>query len=161
MGCLRFEVARYESELIFSSGNIIINSTPLRPTLDEWGRENPWGHSVQNHWAVSVSGNWRMTFCFEGRDAILIDYQDYHQESTRRMRNPPHPGKAVREFLGEMTVTEAASRLGVTRVSLSRILNGTNGISADMALRLAAAFGTSAELWISMRCPESCAAGVK
>lgn len=68
-----------------------------------------------------------------------------------RMHNPPHPGKAVREFLGEMTVTEAASRLGVTRVSLSRIINGTNGISADMALRLAAAFGTSAEMWINMQ----------
>lgn len=68
-----------------------------------------------------------------------------------RMHNPPHPGKAVREFLGEMTVTEAASRLGVTRVSLSRIINGTNGISADMALRLAAAFGTSAEMWLNMQ----------
>ena len=68
-----------------------------------------------------------------------------------RMHNPPHPGKAVREFIGEMTVTEAASRLGVTRVSLSRIINGTNGISADMALRLAAAFGTSAEMWLNMQ----------
>ena len=68
-----------------------------------------------------------------------------------RMHNPPHPGKAVREFLGGMTVTEAASRLGVTRVSLSRILNGKNGISADMALRLAAAFGTSAEMWLNMQ----------
>ena len=68
-----------------------------------------------------------------------------------RMYNPPHPGKAVREFLGKMTVTEAASRLGVTRVSLSRIINGTNGISAEMALRLAAAFGTSAEMWLNMQ----------
>lgn len=68
-----------------------------------------------------------------------------------RMHNPPHPGKAVREFLGEMTVTEAASRLGVTRASLSRIINGVNGISADMALRLAAAFDTSAELWLNMQ----------
>jgi len=39
---------------------------------------NPKGQSVQDHWAVSVSGNWRMTFCFEDQDAILIDYQDYH-----------------------------------------------------------------------------------
>jgi len=50
-----------------------------------------------------------------------------------------------------MTVTEAASRLGITRASLSRIINGSNGISADMALRLAAAFGTSPELWLNMQ----------
>jgi proteic killer suppression protein len=40
--------------------------------------KNPKGQSVKNHWAVSVSGNWRLTFTFEGKDAILIDYQDYH-----------------------------------------------------------------------------------
>ena len=68
-----------------------------------------------------------------------------------RMHNPPHPGKAVREFIGEMTVTEAATRLGITRASLSRIINGTNGISADMALRLSAALGTSAEMWLNMQ----------
>ncbi|TAN30152.1 MAG: peptidase [Castellaniella sp.] len=39
---------------------------------------NPKGQSVQDHWSVSVSGNWRLTFCFEGVDAILVDYQDYH-----------------------------------------------------------------------------------
>lgn len=39
---------------------------------------NPKGQSVENHWAVSVSGNWRLTFSFEGADAILVDYQDYH-----------------------------------------------------------------------------------
>jgi toxin HigB-1 len=33
---------------------------------------------LENHWAVSVSGNWRLTFRFEGEDAILVDYQDYH-----------------------------------------------------------------------------------
>ncbi|MFT0531417.1 HigA family addiction module antitoxin [Castellaniella hirudinis] len=68
-----------------------------------------------------------------------------------RMHNPPHPGKAVRAFIGEMTITEAAARLGVTRASLSRIINGTNGISADMALRLSAALGTSAEMWLTMQ----------
>lgn len=68
-----------------------------------------------------------------------------------RMHNPPHPGKALREFLGDLTVTEAASRLGVTRPALSRILNGSTGISADMALRLRDALGTSAEMWINMQ----------
>ena len=68
-----------------------------------------------------------------------------------RMHNPPHPGLALREFLGELTVTEAAMRLGVTRTALSRILNGSAGISADMALRLRDALGSSAEMWINMQ----------
>lgn len=34
--------------------------------------------SLKNHWSVSVNGNWRLTFTFEGTDAILVDYQDYH-----------------------------------------------------------------------------------
>ena len=68
-----------------------------------------------------------------------------------RMHNPAHPGLVLREYLGELTVTEAASRLGVTRAALSRILNGSAGISADMALRLRDALGTSAEMWINMQ----------
>ena len=34
--------------------------------------------NLQGHWSVTVSGNWRMTFAFEGEDAVLVDYQDYH-----------------------------------------------------------------------------------
>jgi proteic killer suppression protein len=33
---------------------------------------------LDGHWAVQVNGNWRLTFCFKGEDAILVDYQDYH-----------------------------------------------------------------------------------
>jgi antitoxin HigA-1 len=65
--------------------------------------------------------------------------------------NPPHPGEVLRDYLGEMSVTDAARHLGVTRVALSRILNGSAGISADMAPRLSDALGTSAELWIGMQ----------
>ncbi len=68
-----------------------------------------------------------------------------------RMFNPPHPGAVLRDYLGEVTVTAAAARLGVTRAALSRILNGGAGISADMALRLGDALGTSAELWAGMQ----------
>ena len=68
-----------------------------------------------------------------------------------RMNNPAHPGLVLREYLGELSITEAASRLGVTRAALSRILNGSAGISADMALRLKDALGTSAEMWLSMQ----------
>ena len=68
-----------------------------------------------------------------------------------RMFNPPHPGEVLREYLGDVTVTQAAQRLQVTRAALSRILNGSAGISADMALRLADALGTSAEMWAGMQ----------
>ncbi len=68
-----------------------------------------------------------------------------------RMHNPPHPGRVLREYLGTRSVTETAKHLGVTRVALSRILNGSAGISADMALRLADALGTNPELWIGMQ----------
>lgn len=68
-----------------------------------------------------------------------------------RMNNPAHPGLVLREYLGDLSVTEAASRLNVTRAALSRILNGSAGISADMALRLKVALGTSAEMWIRMQ----------
>jgi len=67
------------------------------------------------------------------------------------MHNPAHPGLVLQEYLSELTVTEAAQRLGVTRATLSRILNGASGISADMALRLSAALGTSAEMWLNLQ----------
>jgi len=68
-----------------------------------------------------------------------------------RMHNPPHPGLVLREYLGDLPVSTAAGNLRVTRVTLSRLLNGKAGISAAMALRLAAALGTSPELWMNMQ----------
>jgi addiction module HigA family antidote len=68
-----------------------------------------------------------------------------------RMHNPPHPGTVLREYLAGMPVSTAAAHLHVTRVTLSRVLNGKAGISATMALRLAAALGTSADLWMNMQ----------
>ena len=71
-----------------------------------------------------------------------------------RMFNPPHPGEVLRDGVVEgtgMTVTNLADRLGVTRVALSRVLNGKAGISAGMAVRLAAALGGSAESWLHMQ----------
>ena len=68
-----------------------------------------------------------------------------------RMHNPPHPGEVLREYLGDITVTEAAVKLGVNRVTLSRVVTGSAGISPDMAYRLGAAFGTSPELWAGMQ----------
>lgn len=69
-----------------------------------------------------------------------------------RMHNPAHPGEVLREYLPEdVTVTEAAERLGITRQALSALLNGRAGVSAEMALRLSQALGTSAEMWLSMQ----------
>jgi len=68
-----------------------------------------------------------------------------------RMFNPPHPGRVVREYLGDVRISDAAAHLRVTRVALSRILNGRAGISADMALRLGEALGTTPDLWIGMQ----------
>jgi len=68
-----------------------------------------------------------------------------------RMFNPPHPGTVLREYLGNISITVAASHLGITRAALSRILNGSAGISAEMALRLSEALGTTPELWAGMQ----------
>lgn len=67
------------------------------------------------------------------------------------MFDPPHPGTVLKDYLGSMSVTAAAMHLGVTRATLSRILNGKAGISAEMALSLSEALGTSPELWIGMQ----------
>lgn len=69
-----------------------------------------------------------------------------------RMHNPAHPGEVLREYLPkDLPVAEAAQRLGVSRQALSALLNGRAGISAEMALRLEAALGTSAEMWVQMQ----------
>ena len=68
-----------------------------------------------------------------------------------QMYNPPHPGEILKECLSKMVVTDTAKRLGVTRVTLSRVLNGVSGISTDMALRLEAALGTSPEMWMGLQ----------
>jgi antitoxin HigA-1 len=65
--------------------------------------------------------------------------------------NPAHPGEVLRDYLGDISVKEAASRLGVTRAHLSRILNGHAGVSATMSLRLSAALGTSPDFWLKMQ----------
>lgn len=67
------------------------------------------------------------------------------------MHSPPHPGKVLREYLGRMEVSEAAARLRVSRTTLSRILNGKAGISADMSLRLSEALGTHAAFWSGLQ----------
>ena len=71
-----------------------------------------------------------------------------------KMHNPPHPGEVLRELCLEplgLTVTRAAEALGVSRKTLSAILNERAGISPEMAIRLSKAFGTSAESWLNQQ----------
>lgn len=73
---------------------------------------------------------------------------------TMKMHNPPHPGEVLRELCLEpldLSVTRAAEALGVSRKTLSAILNGRAGISPEMAIRLSKAFGTSAESWLNQQ----------
>lgn len=70
------------------------------------------------------------------------------------MHNPPHPGEVLADtVLGVtgITVSEFARRLGVSRVALSRVVNGRAAVSAELALRLADALGGSAESWLHMQ----------
>ncbi len=70
------------------------------------------------------------------------------------MHNPPHPGLIIKELcidpLG-LTVTETAKALGISRKTLSGIINGKAGISPEMAVRLSIAFNTTSESWINQQ----------
>ncbi len=71
-----------------------------------------------------------------------------------RMHNPPHPGEIIKRLCLEplgVSVTRAAQALGVSRKTLSAILNGRAGISPEMAVRLSIAFDTSAESWLNQQ----------
>jgi addiction module HigA family antidote len=72
-----------------------------------------------------------------------------------QMHNPSHPGDVLKDTVlrahGGITVTEFAKRLGVSRVALSRVLNGKAAVSAELAIRLAAALRGSAESWLRMQ----------
>jgi addiction module HigA family antidote len=70
------------------------------------------------------------------------------------MKNPPHPGLSVRHDCIEpldLTITEAADILGVTRQALNNLVNGKSGISPEMAIRLDKAFGGGAETWLRLQ----------
>ena len=76
------------------------------------------------------------------------------KNKPNRMHNPLHPGEVIRAICLEplgLSVTAAAKGLGVTRKALSELLNGHSGISAEMAIRLEKAFGSTAETWLRMQ----------
>ncbi|MGJ8521947.1 hypothetical protein R84981_000620 [Carnimonas sp. R-84981] len=69
----------------------------------------------------------------------------------KTMHNPPHPGLVVSEYIKGLTVSEAAKYFGITKLSLTRILDGKASISAHLSLRLAKALGTEPELWLLLQ----------
>lgn len=67
------------------------------------------------------------------------------------MHNPAHPGEVLREYIDGFSVTEVAQRLGVSRVALSRVLNGKSAISPEMAVRLGQLLNNTPEFWLTMQ----------
>lgn len=67
------------------------------------------------------------------------------------MQNPPHPGEVLSEYLGGLSLLDAAAKIGIGSEHLSRLLDGLVGIDAKLAIKLGRAFGTSAEMWTGMQ----------
>jgi addiction module HigA family antidote len=70
------------------------------------------------------------------------------------MKNPPHPGRIVRQECIEplgLTITETAARLGVKRQTLNNLVNEKAGISPEMTIRLSKAFGSRPEVWLGLQ----------
>lgn len=84
----------------------------------------------------------------------ILTITDKEVTNMTMMHEPLHPGEVVKDALIDgagLNVTEAASKLGVSRTSLSRLLNGHVGISPEMALRLSKLLNTSIEMWINIQ----------
>ena len=116
-------------------------------------------HPLKGHfrefWSVTIRANWRIIFRFQSGDAFDVELIDYHYGgNTLPMKNPPHPGRSIRnaclEPLG-LSITEGAEVLGVTRQTLNNVVNGKSGISPEMAIRLSKAFGSTPETWLRMQ----------
>jgi addiction module HigA family antidote len=76
------------------------------------------------------------------------------RETAMLMHHPPHPGEVLRDLCLEplgLSVTATAKALGVSRKTLSALLNGHAGVSPEMAIRLSIAFNTSAESWLQQQ----------
>ncbi len=118
-------------------------STPQALDLPGY-RLHPLKGGRKGFWAVTIRANWRIIFRFENGDALDVELVDY----------PPHPGRIVRDEclqpLG-LSVTAGAKVLGVSRQALNNLVNARAGISPEMAIRLAKAFGSTAQTWLRMQ----------
>ena len=82
------------------------------------------------------------------------DVDTIRKEDNMKMKDPPHPGSLVKqECLGplSLSITKGAEILGVTRLTLSNLVNGKNGVSPEMAIRLSKAFGSSPKVWLGLQ----------
>src|SRR3984885_2114800 len=111
--------------------------------------------TLAGHWSVPVNGKWRMTFRFEGENAILVDYQDYHQGKTEEHDAYAHPIQGIiKEALDAvpMSVTAFAKHIGVSRVALSRVLNEQAAVTPEMSIRISQAFGQQQDdIWFKVQ----------
>ena len=113
-------------------------------------------------WSLVLTRNWRLTYRIDRTEGEIVDldYEDYNQETAMgatqglRMRNPAHPGEFVKcgivEAMG-LSVTRAASALGVARPALSALLNERASLSRKMALRIEKVFGVSMDTLLRMQ----------
>ncbi len=69
------------------------------------------------------------------------------------MKNPAHPGELIGETLAELdvSITKAAKGLGITRQQLHNLISGRSGVTAEMAIRLEKALGSTADTWLRMQ----------
>lgn len=107
---------------------------------------------MKGFWAVTVHANWRVIFRFDD-GAEDVDYVDYHLKEPPHDDEEPaaHPGIVVlQECIEPMgpTITDAATALGVTRNTLSELVNQKRGIFPEMAVRLSKVFGGTEQGWL-------------
>jgi toxin HigB-1 len=110
-------------------------------------------------WSLTVTRNWRITFRVNQvqREIVDLNYEDYHWKEVKpmiRMTRPSNPGQFIRMEVIEplnLSVTEAARILGVTRSALSAVLNGRAAVSPEMALRIEKAFGPKMDTLLRMQ----------
>ena len=126
-------------------------------------RMHPLNGERARQWSVRVTGNWRVLFRFEDGEAVDVDLitdrrgvptmNDIAGDRVGPMRKPPHLGELIRESMNDVgwNVTETAARLGCERGTLSRLLNGKAGVSANMALALEDIGWGTAEHWMRMQ----------
>lgn len=121
-------------------------------------RLHPLKGEFKGYWSVTVKANWRIIFRFEEDHAYDVELLESHKADKEKtampMKNPPHPGRIVRQDcieVLELTVTKAATLLGVTRQALNNLVNERAGISAEMAIRLEKLGWSTADHWIRLQ----------
>jgi addiction module HigA family antidote len=120
-----------------------------RPTF----RLHPLRGNLKGFWAVTVRANWRI-IPIRGWSGIRCRSRRLSlRTKLMPMKYPSHPGRLIKADLEELgiSIAEAAEGLGITRQQLYRVINGTSAVSAEMAVRLEKAIGSTADMWLRMQ----------